>query len=96
MTLRGAEALVIDEEVGSLVPGKWADFIVINPDHPALVGDTDPVHQIVYAAGPEHVEAVYIAGERRVHEGRLENWGPELDYGALRRAAGRVRKAAGL
>lgn len=96
MTLRGAEALGIDSDVGSLEAGKYADFVVIDPDHPALIGDTDPVHQIVYAAGPEHVESVYIAGERKVHRGVLENWGPGLDFKALRQAAARVKRVAGL
>lgn len=96
MTIRGAEALGIADEVGSLEAGKSADFVAINADHPTLMGDPDPVHQVVYAAGPEHVEAVYIAGERRVHRGRLENWGPALDFDEIRAAATRVREAAGL
>ena len=86
----------MDAEVGSLEVGKWADFLVVNPDHPALVGDVDPVHQLVYAAGPEHLESVYIAGSRKVHRGVLENWGPALDYDVLRETAERVQRVAGL
>ena len=96
MTIRGAEALGIADEVGSLEVGKAADFVVVDANHPSLVGTTDPVQQLVYAAGPEHVESVYIAGQRKVYKGILENWGPPLDYERLRSAAKSVQERASL
>ena len=70
--------------------------MVVDANHPSLIGTADPVQQLVYAAGPEHVESVYIAGQRKVHKGTLENWGPALNYDLLRTTAQKVRERASL
>ena len=41
---------------------------------PGLLGSRDPIQQLVYAAGPEHVDSVYIDGERVVHKGQVAGW----------------------
>jgi len=73
-TLSGAEALGLDDEVGSLEVGKRADLVLVDADAPGLLGSRDPIQQLVYAAGPEHVDSVYIDGERVVHKGQVAGW----------------------
>jgi 5-methylthioadenosine/S-adenosylhomocysteine deaminase len=86
-TLSGAEALGLAGQVGSLSVGKKADLILLNADAPALLSAANPVDLVVYSAGPEHVESVYIEGERMVHKGDVRGWdGAE--------AAARVRRTS--
>lgn len=68
-TLAGARALGLEEEIGSLEPGKSADVVAV--DLTAL--ETQPIHDplshVVYAAGRSQVTDVWIAG-RQVLKGR--------------------------
>jgi 5-methylthioadenosine/S-adenosylhomocysteine deaminase len=61
-TLNGARALGLENEIGSLKPGKAADITAIDlaalPSQPVY----DPVSQIVYTAGREQVTDVWVAG----------------------------------
>lgn len=70
-TLAGARALGLEEEIGSLTPGKSADFIAVDLSAPA----TQPVYhvlsQLVYAASREQVSHVYVAGRALMRERRL-------------------------
>ena len=62
-TLGGARALGIGEEIGSITPGKWADLVAIDLSDADLQPVHDPVSQLVFAAGREHVTDVWIAGK---------------------------------
>ena len=57
-TLRGARALGIDGETGSLVPGKWADCTVIR-----LRERRRGVAEQVVASSPEDVLLTYVGGK---------------------------------
>ena len=72
-TLGGARALGLDSRIGSIAPGKAADLVALRYDEPALEPCYDPVSQLVYAAGREHVSDVWVAGRRLVSDGNLEN-----------------------
>jgi cytosine/adenosine deaminase-related metal-dependent hydrolase len=67
--------------------GKKADLILLNADAPGLLSAANPVDLVVYSAGPEHVESVYIEGERMVHNGDVRGWDAA-------EAAGRVRRTS--
>ena len=71
-TLGGAQALGIDERAGSIAPGKAADLVAVALRGPELAPCYDPVSHLVYAAGREHVTHVWVGGETRVIEGRLQ------------------------
>ena len=65
-TQNGADAFGLGAAIGSLTPGKLADFIAIDLAGVATEPCYDPISQIVYAAGREHVTDVFVAGERVV------------------------------
>ena len=61
-TLGGARALGLDESIGSLVPGKWADLCAVDLSGPHLAPLYDVASHLVYAAGRENVTDVWVAG----------------------------------
>ncbi|HYL89462.1 MAG TPA: TRZ/ATZ family hydrolase [Burkholderiales bacterium] len=70
-TLGGAQALGLADRIGSIAVGKAADLAAIALRGLELAPCFDPVSQLVYAAGREHVTHVWVAGEARVTEGKL-------------------------
>jgi 5-methylthioadenosine/S-adenosylhomocysteine deaminase len=71
-TLAGAKALGWDDQIGSLLPGKAADFIAV--DMSAL--NTQPVYNVishlVYALNSRQVDHVWVAGQPLLVEGQLQ------------------------
>jgi 5-methylthioadenosine/S-adenosylhomocysteine deaminase len=82
-TLGGARALGLDEQIGSIVPGKIADLTAVNLDAIFLSPVYHPVSHLVYAAGRHDVSHVWVAGRLLVDGGRLTS----LDEGELRTKA---------
>jgi 5-methylthioadenosine/S-adenosylhomocysteine deaminase len=70
-TLNGAQALGIDRDTGSLLPGKWADITAVCLDSIETLPLYDPVSQLVYASGREQVTDVWVAGQHLLKERRL-------------------------
>ena len=70
-TLGGAKALGMETDIGSLVPGKRADFIAID----LSAASTQPVYnvlsQVVYAASRDQVTHSYVNGRALMRERRL-------------------------
>jgi 5-methylthioadenosine/S-adenosylhomocysteine deaminase len=62
-TRGGARTLGLEEEIGSIEPGKRADLIVIDRDRPHLVPGPDPYSTIVYAARATDVRTTVVDGE---------------------------------
>ncbi len=70
-TLGGASALGLQNEIGSIEPGKKADLIALSLDQPHLTPLYDPVSHIVYAARGSDVRFVWVDGRQIVKDGRL-------------------------
>lgn len=70
-TLNSAKALGLDEQIGSLKPGKAADLAAIDLSAAALQPVYDPISQIVYAAGREQVTDVWVGGRRLLRDRHL-------------------------
>lgn len=87
-TLNGARALGIDDRVGSLETGKQFDAIALNLDCIETAPAFDPISHLVYAAGREQVEEVWVAGERLLQAGRLTT----LDLPVLKATAAEWRE----
>jgi len=68
-TLGGARALHLEDQIGSLEPGKQADIILLRADAPHAVPAYDVPAQIVYSLKASDVDTVIIAG-RVVMESR--------------------------
>ena len=71
MTLNGAKALGLDDQIGSVETGKKADLIALDLRAP----ETQPLHhaisQLVYAASSRHVTDVWVNGRRLLKSGEL-------------------------
>jgi 5-methylthioadenosine/S-adenosylhomocysteine deaminase len=73
-TLGGAEVLGIDDEVGSLEPGKRADVIVVDTAAAHMRPRTDPFTALVFAAEAADVKHVFVDGSWLVRDGDLVRW----------------------
>jgi len=70
-TIGGAQAMGIDDKVGSLKPGKRADLIAINTNALNMAVMTDPAHLVLEATGPENVDTVVVDGRILKRAGKL-------------------------
>jgi 5-methylthioadenosine/S-adenosylhomocysteine deaminase len=70
-TLRAARALGMEDRIGTLTPGKFADMTAVDLSAPELAPCYTPISHLVYAAGREHVTHVWVNGNMVVEEGRL-------------------------
>lgn len=70
-TLNGARALGLDDQIGSLEPGKAADLVVFNLNGLAQQPIYDPVSQLIYTSNRDCVEDVWVGGKHLLDSGRL-------------------------
>jgi len=70
-TIRGARALGLEQEIGSLEPGKRADMIMVRLDRPNAVPLYDPISQMVYALKAEDVRDVMVNGHPVVRDAKI-------------------------
>jgi len=68
-TLRTAEVLEVEKEVGSIEPGKRADLLIVDPRFPLTGSVTDPAATLVFACSSANIEQVYVGGELRATRG---------------------------
>jgi cytosine/adenosine deaminase-related metal-dependent hydrolase len=78
---RGGAAVLRRDDIGSLQPGKQADFAVWGVDRLELGGADDPVAGLVLS-GPHRVDRLVVAGEDVVRAGALVR----ADEGEIARA----------
>ena len=67
-TINAARSLGLDEEIGSLLPGKAADFIAVHLADIETAPVYNPVSQLVYATGRDKVTDVWVAGKHLLKE----------------------------
>ncbi len=71
-TIGGARALGLDSLIGSIMPGKRADLVLIkNEDSPALYPMLHPYGTVVFQAGRGDVDTVLVNGRVVKHDHRL-------------------------
>ncbi len=70
-TLGGAQAIDLDERIGSLEPGKRADLIVVTTDAPHQEPWFDPYSLLSYSTGAADVETVIVDGRIVVRDRRV-------------------------
>ncbi len=71
-TLGSARALGLDEEVGSLVPGKHADLAVVSLDASPYFPWEDPAAAVVFGGSPECILTTLVDGEARYEKGGFQ------------------------
>jgi 5-methylthioadenosine/S-adenosylhomocysteine deaminase len=71
-TLGGAEVLDMEQQIGSLTPGKQADVIVIDPRALNFAPMLRPVAQIVFNGQPQNVKWVFVAGRLLKEDGKVK------------------------
>ncbi|WP_255305506.1 TRZ/ATZ family hydrolase [Acidithiobacillus ferrivorans] len=91
-TQGGAEAIGWGAETGSLEPGKAADCIAIDLEHPATFPVYDPVSQVAYCAGRDQVSHVWVQGKLRIAEGRAVDWDTQDLFARARGWVQRIRE----
>jgi 5-methylthioadenosine/S-adenosylhomocysteine deaminase len=70
-TIDGARVWHLQDEIGTLTPGKQADIAIIDMRSPHLDGFGDPVAVMVLGAGPADVETVIVGGDVVKRNGKL-------------------------
>lgn len=90
-TSEGARVLGLDDEIGSLEPGKRADLVVLDLERPEMIAAAavDPHDLVAFGASPASVRHVLVEGELLVEDGALRH----LDLEAIA-AAARAQSAA--
>lgn len=70
-TIEGARVLGLEDEIGSLQPGKRADIILLDTLKPHLVPNHDPVGLVAYSMLPGDVAMTLVNGKVVYQNGRL-------------------------
>ncbi|WP_439105906.1 TRZ/ATZ family hydrolase [Congregibacter sp.] len=70
-TLGGARALGLEQDIGSITPGKQADLIAVDLSAPATQPLYNPLSQIVYACTGGEVTHSWVAGEALLQDRKL-------------------------
>ena len=70
LATRGGAEVLRRDDLGSLEPGKCADFAVWRTDSLEFGGADDPVAALVLSA-PHRPDRLYVGGKEVVHDGRL-------------------------
>ena len=89
-TLNGARALGVDNEIGSLVPGKAADIAAVDLDTLETQPLYNPLSQIVYAAARHQVTHVWVAGKLLLRERALVTLDEEALMARVRQWGARI------
>ncbi len=95
-TRGGARLLGLDDQIGSLQPGKRADVVVVESDTLHATPVPDPYGQLVYSTQASDVRHVLIDGEFVVESGELRTLDEARVRAVARQQARRLRRRAGL
>jgi cytosine/adenosine deaminase-related metal-dependent hydrolase len=69
-TMGSADVLGEKDKLGSLEPGKFADFLVINPTRLGAVLE-NPYANLVLVTGERDIDEIFVGGELRVDHGKV-------------------------
>jgi 5-methylthioadenosine/S-adenosylhomocysteine deaminase len=95
-TIGGARAIGREKDLGSLEPGKKADFFIFNPKTARTVPMADPVASLVYSGGEENIETAVVAGQVVMENRRCLMVDEDLALSECQAAAAGLREETGL
>jgi 5-methylthioadenosine/S-adenosylhomocysteine deaminase len=70
-TVEGARALGWEDEIGSLEPGKKADFVLFDLDHAEWTPYQDPLQALVWSVSSASVAETWVDGRPLYRDGRV-------------------------
>ena len=95
-TIEGAQVLGWDDEIGSIEPGKKADFLLFDLDHFEWVPYGDPLQAVVYSASPASIAQTWVDGKPLYKDGKVQTLDERALHREARERAAAVVKRAGL
>jgi 5-methylthioadenosine/S-adenosylhomocysteine deaminase len=93
-TINGARALGLEDEIGSIEPGKSADLAALDLRDPHTQPLYHPVSQLVYSAGRHQVRQVWVQGRQLIRDGVPTSLDPPTVIAAAQVWAERLAGAA--
>jgi cytosine/adenosine deaminase-related metal-dependent hydrolase len=70
-TLRGAEALLLGDSIGSIEPGKKADLVLFDRNHPEWRPLLNVAGNLAYAVTDRSIDQVFVSGKLILDQGRV-------------------------
>ena len=95
-TIKGAEALMEEKNLGSLTEGKKADLIVINPRSAGMLPLHDTVANLVTSMHSDNVESTMCDGKWLMRERKLLTIDEDALYAEAQSRADAIRSRAGI
>ena len=95
-TIRGAQALHLGSEIGSIEKGKRADLVIVERDSLNQIPLYNVYSDLVYATKANDVETVIINGRIVMHDRRLLTLNEEAIKASARRFRNQVTKSLGV
>jgi cytosine/adenosine deaminase-related metal-dependent hydrolase len=96
MTVNGARALGLSDQIGSLEVGKKADFVLHDSDRPEWRPLLNPVNQLIWSADGRGVHSVWVDGTRVVENYRCLTIDEDRLHAQAQHAAEGVIRRSGL
>ena len=87
-TIGGAKSLHLDDQIGSIEPGKLADVIILETKSPNMVPCYDPYAAVVFQAEPSNVSTTVIHGKIIMEDREMKT----VDVGEDRETMNRIRQ----
>ena len=95
-TLDGAEALLMQDRIGSIEAGKSADLIIFDRRHPEWHPLLNVANSLVYAVTDRSIDSVFIGGEKVLDKGRMVQIDEEEIYRNVDRLSRKLLDRAGI
>ena len=95
-TIEGAKALGMEEEIGTLTPGKRADVIMLRTDDFMTAPSHSPIQTAVFQSDPSHIDTVLVDGEPVKRDGKLLNPAVDEEFDRFVRSGRRLIEEAGI
>ncbi|MBO4368014.1 MAG: amidohydrolase [Clostridia bacterium] len=96
VTVKGAEALMEEDNLGSLTAGKKADLIIIDPRSAGMLPLHDPVANLVSSMHSDNIQSTMCDGKWLMRERRLLTIDEDALYREAQKRADAIRSRAGI
>jgi len=95
-TIEGAKALNMEDEIGTLTPGKRADIIMIDANDFITAPSHSPIQTVVFQSDPSHISTVLVDGDVVKRDGELLNPAVEEEFDRFVDSGRRLIDEAGI